>query len=549
MCGLAGFNAVKNGEADPLKLKLLLQNLSETRGTDSTGIFCEKTGIVKSVDKASKFLESLYGSKDIDFNTSSKESPVFIGHVRRKTTGDKKVEHAHPFNYDNIVGAHNGEISNYKFITPKGDVVADYPVDSMVIFARIGKEKNFKVLNEMIGPAAILFYNKTEPTTLYVYRNSERPLYSGKIEGQGVYFSSTMESLKIIDCTEIEDVTQNILYKYTNGVIEKQWKIARAIDFDSLQVNYSTDFKSMNELLGFNILIENRTHITDKLRGKYCFCNSLVKTNQWDHTQGKHVKKISENQVAVLPYNDKGEIEETEIETYLTYFVLDSYNAFFQQGSIVRSIRKFMYAKTKKNKNADKTVACVKHELFSITEPLKSRKSGDITIRSLLDPEKCLIMSVSNLEAVVTKDVFDASAKEIGLNAAPLSNLKIIDITPEEACTLSDDDLKSNILNNLSIKLGKKLNNKLTIRDISSLMPDIPSDNMHEANIKDGYEIVFEYLEEVLAYFQDISSERSLDADEKLKLEEMISKNKVIQGNFMNLYESYTTSETNEDGN
>ena len=80
-------------------------------------------------------------------------------------------------------------------------------------------------------------------------------------------------------------------------------------------------------------------------------------------------------------------------------------------------------------------------------------------------------------------------------------------------------------------------------------MPDIPSDNVDEANIKNGYEVVFEYLEEILSYLQDISSERSLDADERLKLEEMISKNKIIQGNFMNLYESYTTTETNEDGN
>lgn len=44
---------------------------------------------------------------------NDKSSNIIIGHIRSKTTGDKKIENTHPFMYKNQLFCHNGELFDF----------------------------------------------------------------------------------------------------------------------------------------------------------------------------------------------------------------------------------------------------------------------------------------------------------------------------------------------------------------------------------------------------------------------------------------------------
>jgi hypothetical protein len=403
MCGLVGFQSIDSGKLNILRAKMLLQYLSESRGKDSTGIFSPEIGVVKNADSASKFLEGMYDTKDIDFSKLN-DSKIFIGHVRQKTHGEKKATNAHPFRYENIVGAHNGVINNHTKLIPEGQFPIDYPVDSMVIFARLHKDNNYKVLSEMIGAAAILFYNYKEPTILYAYRNSDRPLCYGFIEGEGIYFGSTEESLKVIDCTNIKEIKENILYKFENGKIKTSFKVARASDPDSLLVSNFSEIKELKDLFGFNLLVKQTSSYYNKgilNDSDYTYIKGYIKAS---HGPGNSSFQVQ----AAQNFEDK----DNSGSVYTSELDINSYNAFFKKGNIVRAVRDFDYQTTKKNKK--KVRACIKHELFIIVKPLTSRTQRSVTVTSLLDSNKDLLMDVSHLEAITTQKLLTETADEIG---------------------------------------------------------------------------------------------------------------------------------------
>lgn len=420
MCGLAGFQSINNGDSkgkiNKLRVKMLLQYLSESRGKDSTGIFTPELGVVKSAETASKFLEAMYNG-NIDF-TKIDEASIFIGHVRQKTHGEKKAANAHPFKYNNIVGAHNGVLTNHVKLIPANEFPIDYPVDSMVIFSRLQKDNNYKVLSEMLGAAAIIFYNYNEPNLLYAYRNEDRPLWYGYVDGEGLYLGSTEESLKIIDCRDIKEIKPNILYKFKNGEVKESIKIARAHDPESLLLTSLASIKDTKLLIGFNLLVN---HTNSKIASKY-----LEPKKDFVYVKGQAYTSGHNNINTISSYSIKAtesfEHDITNEAFYLSDLDVESYNAFFKKGAIVRAIRDFNYAQQGKKKNKKPERACIKWELFIITKPLEKRTSRTVTITSLLEPKKVLIMDVSHLQAVVNSKLLEESCKLINLNLDPASS-------------------------------------------------------------------------------------------------------------------------------
>lgn len=196
-----------NYSADKLKL-LYLYN--QDRGKDSIGFYTPKNGIVKKLGKPENVLAS--GGFDVP------EDSFIIGHVRAATIGSIVEKNAHPFEEGDVVLAMNGTLTNHNLILKQRNLdPINYDVDSQALCAIINADKSFKSLSEINGGCAIITYNKSTGV-VNVFRNSQRPLYRGSLDG-GIYVSSTDTPLKIIGCTNIKEFKEDYLYTIINGRI------------------------------------------------------------------------------------------------------------------------------------------------------------------------------------------------------------------------------------------------------------------------------------------------------------------------------------------
>lgn len=215
-CGLTGFSG-KNS-FDIMKMKLLLYWNSIERGKDATGIFTPKTGVIKDNVEAKFYLTSERMAK-------IKADTLLIGHVRAKTIGVNTAANAHPFEYGDIIMAHNGTLSNHWSLAGTYDMaVKDFDVDSQIIanainlnFQETPNGSNIKVLSQYDGAAALLFYNKDQDL-MYAWHDKDRPLFYGYV-GEDMYISSIEATLKVIECTDIKEFPINTLHAIKDGQI------------------------------------------------------------------------------------------------------------------------------------------------------------------------------------------------------------------------------------------------------------------------------------------------------------------------------------------
>lgn len=210
-CGLIGFTGTKKVNTD--KLGLLMLHNSLKRGEDNTGLYSIETGTVKSALKAEEFL----GTYDLP------KTKLFIGHVRKASVGSKLEKNAHPVEFDNIVLAHNGTLTNHHELcrTNGYSFHTDFDTDTQVLAQLMdncskSESGRFTILSEYTGFAALLFTDKRDKDVLYAYRNDDRPLFNG-LTAEGMYFSSMEESLKIIGCKDIKEVSPYYVHAFKHG--------------------------------------------------------------------------------------------------------------------------------------------------------------------------------------------------------------------------------------------------------------------------------------------------------------------------------------------
>ncbi len=143
MCGIFGWvlrnppnRSVRNQTS---VIASILSVTNDKRGGDSWGIFAHNT-LVKGLHRITTS-HTLLGMST---------SQVMIAHTRKATTGTVSVENAHPFKVGNIVGAHNGMVSNHHLLNK--DNGRNCQVDSEHIFHHI---KEGKPLQEIEAYGAI----------------------------------------------------------------------------------------------------------------------------------------------------------------------------------------------------------------------------------------------------------------------------------------------------------------------------------------------------------------------------------------------------------
>ena len=181
ICGLVGVvGNITLKDVNAFKEMLVLDSV---RGYDSVGVFSlKKNGeeqLVKSVDAVANALET---KKFIRATTG--EFRVLIGHNRAASVGSVNINNAHPFDFEHIVGAHNGTLTGWKFDLEDSK---QFEVDSECLFHNINKKGIEHTYGKAEGAMALSWYDRRDQS-VNLLRNDERPLYVATNKAKDVYY-------------------------------------------------------------------------------------------------------------------------------------------------------------------------------------------------------------------------------------------------------------------------------------------------------------------------------------------------------------------------
>jgi hypothetical protein len=145
------------------------------RGSHSTGaavVLRNESKIL--VEKMAEPSQLLVGSEPYKTMINNIGIKAMIGHNRYATVGEKNVTNAHPFQFDNLVGAHNGTIDQYAL--KRLDDWKYFGTDSEAIYNSVSIHGLKPTIEQLSGAWALTWYDK-ETNTINFLRNSKRPLY------------------------------------------------------------------------------------------------------------------------------------------------------------------------------------------------------------------------------------------------------------------------------------------------------------------------------------------------------------------------------------
>lgn len=175
MCGLVGIAGKLEFKDEATVKRLLIYDYF--RGPDSTGIaVINKEGTEAKVVKIASHPLDLFDMNKFKSALSGYQSSVFMGHNRAATKGVVNNINAHPYEFDHIVGCHNGTLSPSSFRELEDALGEKFDVDSQAIFAAIAKFGIKKTVPMLQGAWALVWFDFKEKTLNFL-RNKERPFW------------------------------------------------------------------------------------------------------------------------------------------------------------------------------------------------------------------------------------------------------------------------------------------------------------------------------------------------------------------------------------
>ncbi len=205
-----------------LRTLLVLDSL---RGEDSTGVAAipRQGDVIVAKELGNPF--ELFPSRK--YTTAMKRpNRAIIGHNRFATSGGISKATAHPFDFDTLVGVHNGTLRNKWNL----DDAKDFSVDSENLYHHIEKNSLKHALSVVEGAYALVWWDKINES-LNLLRNKERPMYMVASEdNKTVFFASESWMLAIaanradIKIQEIISTVEDMHYIFAidkTGKLEK----------------------------------------------------------------------------------------------------------------------------------------------------------------------------------------------------------------------------------------------------------------------------------------------------------------------------------------
>lgn len=223
MCGIVGVAGKLNNKTDKALKTLLV--LDAVRGIDSTGIAAvHRDGEVKVVKQLGNPYE-LFDTRGFA-PAINKMNRVVIGHNRFATQGEVNRKNAHPFEFDTLVGVHNGTLRNkWKLLDANL-----FKVDSENLYYHIEHEGLDSFLEIVDGAYALVWWDKVNEELNFL-RNKERPMWCVKsIDGEVLFWASERWMIEIaagredIKLGEFHPMMEDMHYRIPinkDGVMEK----------------------------------------------------------------------------------------------------------------------------------------------------------------------------------------------------------------------------------------------------------------------------------------------------------------------------------------
>lgn len=194
MCGLVGMAGdLTSGWKDVFTELLIVDSV---RGMHGTGV-----AAVRRYESRVNLLKMPVPSQILvlgqEYEKTIKDPmKVLIGHNRYATIGKKSAENSHPFQFDNVVGAHNGTL--YSDSRRKLDSFDMYGTDSEALYASLNDDGLEATVDKLDGAWALTWFD-AETDTINFLRNDKRPLfYAYSEDGCTLIWSSELEMLKFV---------------------------------------------------------------------------------------------------------------------------------------------------------------------------------------------------------------------------------------------------------------------------------------------------------------------------------------------------------------
>lgn len=206
MCGHVG--VAGNVSAKEERIFRTLLRLDTLRGEDSTGI--------AALNSAGKFTVVKDAANAYDFlkGKDSKEAftgwvKILMGHNRAATKGAVVKDNAHPFEFGNIIGAHNGTLNSWHNLLD-GD---KFKVDSQAVFYHMSEEDPDDLWSKLNGAAALVWMNKAEKSINFL-RNSQRDLcYTTTVDGKTFLWASEAWMLHVACAREGLEIEKPVMFR------------------------------------------------------------------------------------------------------------------------------------------------------------------------------------------------------------------------------------------------------------------------------------------------------------------------------------------------
>ena len=215
MCGLVGIAGDTLGKCKDMFTELLV--IDSLRGMHSTGAavvrrWQDKIDLVKRPGPSHLLIN------DQEYKSAlNPPAKVLLGHNRYATRGAHTKDNAHPFEFEHVVGAHNGTLDSWS--SKKLHLNEKFDTDSEAIFAHINEYGIEDAVKYFAGAWALTWYDRRNNSVNFL-RNSQRPLfYCYNKDHTAMMWASEIEMLDFVLKRNNVKEQDHAFYKVSQDVL------------------------------------------------------------------------------------------------------------------------------------------------------------------------------------------------------------------------------------------------------------------------------------------------------------------------------------------